>query len=317
MSFEDQDVVLTNGLRGETLRIPTANPTNFYQTITQPELVSPAEIVAKLFVPESTKPVPVVIVVPGSLGVAPSHLAKAEYLTDAGIAGCVIDPFGERGVTSTVSNQTQYSFAASAWDVLATMRELANRSDLDATRIGAQGHSRGGSAVLSAACVTRLVDLGTVATLRGIYAAYPWSGQQFLNPDVGATIVRAVIGELDEWCSLQQVQAHIHAIALCGGDASWRIFEGAHHSFDRDTPLELVEDASVAPGAPTSYLQADGAFIHPLTNTADPSLSDRDLMLYAVKSGHGKKGAHIGSSGDQSQLFHQDMMDFWTTVMGV
>jgi hypothetical protein len=40
-------------------------------------------------------------------------------------------------------------------------------------------------------------------------------------------------------------------------------------------------------------------------------------MLYAVKSGHGKKGAHIGSSGDQSQLFHQDMMDFWTTVMGV
>ena len=62
---------------------------------------------------------PLVIVVPGSLGVAPVHLTHAETLTSAGLAAFVLDPFGARGVTSTVSNQTQYSFAASAYDVLA------------------------------------------------------------------------------------------------------------------------------------------------------------------------------------------------------
>ena len=36
-----------------------------------------------------------------------------------GIAALVIDPFGARAVTSTVANQTQFSFAASAFDVLA------------------------------------------------------------------------------------------------------------------------------------------------------------------------------------------------------
>ena len=150
-------VVLRNGLAGEAVRIPTANPTGFYQALSEPDEMPATEILGSLFLPPGGGPRPVVIVVPGSLGVAPSHVAKADYLTDTGIACCVIDPFGTRGVTSTVANQAQYSFAASAWDVLATARTLAPREDIDATRIGAQGHSRGGSAVLSAACMTPLV----------------------------------------------------------------------------------------------------------------------------------------------------------------
>ena len=38
------------------------------------------------------------MVVPGSLGVAPSHLAHAEALTDDGFAAFVLDSFGARGV---------------------------------------------------------------------------------------------------------------------------------------------------------------------------------------------------------------------------
>ncbi len=87
--------------------------------------------------------------VPGSLGVADSHLRHAEAFTDAGIAAFVLDSFGARDVTSTVANQTQFSFAAAAYDVLAAWKVLAALPEIDATRIGAQGHSRGGSAVLT------------------------------------------------------------------------------------------------------------------------------------------------------------------------
>ena len=313
MAFGDDPITLNNGIRGETVRIPTANPTGFHQAISQPQAMQGAEILGCVFLPRGAGPWPVVIVVPGSLGVAPSHVAKAEYLTNAGMAGCVIDPFGGRSVSSTVANQAQYSFAASAWDVLATATVLAERPDIDRSRIGSQGHSRGGSAVLSAACMARLVepDIGLVA----VYAAYPWCGQQFRTPLVGNTVVRAVIGDLDEWCLPQQVQAYVQAIGLCGGDASIRIFPDTHHSFDRDTPLELIEDAVVAPGAPTIYLRHDGAPIHPITGRADPALCERELMIYGLKAGYGRRGAHIGTEGDQAKEFHDDMMAFWNRVM--
>ena len=314
MAFGDQEVALGNGIRGEPVTVPTANPTGFHQAISEPAGMESAEIRGSVFIPSGRGPWPVVIVVPGSLGVAPSHVFKAELLTAAGMAACVIDPFGGRGVTSTVANQAQYSFAASAWDVLATATLLSRRDDIDASRIGAQGHSRGGSAVLSAACMARLIDTPDVS-LRGVYAAYPWCGQQFERPLVGDTIVRSVIGDRDEWCLPQQVQGYMHAMKLAGCDASFRLFPGAHHSFDRDTPVELVEDAVVAPGAPTIYLRHDGAPIHPTTGVADPALSEREAMIYGMKAGYGRRGAHIGTEADHAARFHDDMMAFWNRTM--
>ena len=307
-------ITLTNGIAGEILEITTANPNGFYQAISEPGSMPAARIFGQLFLPHGQGPHPVVIVVPGSLGIAASHVAKADMLTDAGIGACLIDPFGERGVTSTVANQAQYSFAASAWDVLASSRMLCNRADVDASRIGAQGHSRGGAAVLSAACITRLTGTSD-RPLRAVYGAYPWCGQQFENPLVGDTRVRSIIGDRDEWCLPQQVQAHMHAIRLTGGDASCRIIAGAQHSFDRDTPVELIEDASVSPSAPTVYIADDGALIHPLTGAPDPTLGERELMIYGMKAGYGVRGAKIGSEGNQSELFHEDMMNYWQAVM--
>jgi dienelactone hydrolase len=307
--FDHESTYLSSGIQAETISISTGNPRSYHQAITEPREISPAEIFGKLFIPRGQGPFPVVIVVPGSLGVAPSHINKAEHFTSNGIATCVIDPFGTRGVTSTVANQSQYTFAASAWDVLATTTALLKREEIDATRIGAQGHSRGGTAVLSAVSIAQYGQYDF--NLKGIYAAYPWSGHQFLHPKVGQSRIRAVIGERDEWCLPQQVQGHIHAIQLQGGDASFKIFADAQHSFDRDTPVEMIADASVSPGAPTVYIDDDGTLIDPRTSLPDPSLTERDLMLYSVKTGHGRKGAQLGSQGDQAKDFHNDMMAFW------
>ena len=74
-----------------------------------------------------------------------------------------------------------------------------------------------------------------------------------------------------------------------------RLIAGAHHSFDRGTEINDVADASVSPAAPTAYLADDGAFIHPIRGIARDELGDRDLMVYALKAGYGRKGARIGS----------------------
>ena len=242
---------LASGLGGVPLTVPSANPRNFHQAISGTGTMSRQDLRAKLFVPESPGPHPAVIIVPGSLGLQLHHMQIAAAVTDASIAALAIDPFSTRRVVTTVHNQVQFSFAASAWDVLAAAGVLASCPDIDSSRIGAQGHSRGGSAVLNAASV-HLAAAAGAPKLIGVYAAYPWSGQQFLDPDVGTTRVRAIIGDRDDWCPPVQVQAHIQAIRASGGDATVRIVPGANHSFDRTTPLEHIPEASVTPGRPPS-----------------------------------------------------------------
>ena len=96
---------------GQNIDIPSANPSNYYQAISRPADMPPRND-RRQAVPAPRRirqrPLPLVIVVPGSLGVAPSHLAHAETFTGAGIAAFVLDPFGARGIGSTVANQTQY-----------------------------------------------------------------------------------------------------------------------------------------------------------------------------------------------------------------
>ena len=313
-AFHEDDFCLANGLAGEALSIPSANPRNFHQAISDTDAMPGQDLWAKLFLPEGPGPFPVVIIVPGSLGLQQHNLAYAAEMTNAAIAACAIDPFRTRGVVSTVDNQVQYSFAASAWDVLSTAEFLAARPDIDPARVGAQGHSRGGSAVLSAASV-HLAAASSAPKLVGVYAAYPWSGHQFLNPAVGSTRVRAIIGDLDDWCSPTQVQAQIHSIRSAGGDATLRIVRGARHSFDRATPLEHIPDAAVAPGAPTVYIADDGAFILPTSDEPDPGLVDLDGFLYAFEAGFAVRGAHIAGSPELAPLFIKDMTTFWTDVM--
>lgn len=317
--FRDRSVTFANGSVGRNVEIPSANPANYFQAISRPADMAAATIDGKLFLPPDagSRRLPLVIVVPGSLGVAGSHLAHAETFTGLGMGAFVLDPFGARGIGSTVANQTHYSFAASAWDVLAAWKVLSARSDIDPERIGAQGHSRGGSAVLTAA-TRRFADraVGAGRGLKAVLAAYPWSGHQFLDPSVGATEIRVLMGDRDDWCSPMQVQGHVQAMRLAGAQARLRLFAGAAHSFDREnTPLQRIDEASVSPAAPTMYLADDGAFIHPLERTPRPELVDRDLMVYGLKAGYGRKGAHIGGSNEHAALFRADMIDFWRQAL--
>jgi len=319
--FRDQAITFANGAAGVDITIPSASPTNYHHVIAGRDIAK-VELDGKLFVPPAAKraagKLPLVIVVPGSLGVAPSHVTHAETLTDNGIAAFVLDNFGGRNVTSTVANQTQFSFAASAYDVLAAWAVLSDHPGIDGARIGAQGHSRGGSAVLTAA-TRRFADavIGKGRGLTAILAAYPWCGHQFVDPRVGTSEVRVLIGDADEWCSPMQAQGHIQALRLAGSSASMRLFAGAQHSFDRGAEIVNVPDAAVSPAAPTTYIADDGAFIHPVEGTPNPALVDRDLMVYGLKAGYGRKGARIGSRGGDDKLFRDDMMSFWRRVMSV
>ena len=132
--LHEGDITLENGLVGRTWQGDTGNPATFYQAISEPGSILSTQIYAQTFLPQDVENPAVVVVVPGSMGIAPSHVYKAELLTNAGYAACLLDPCGARQGESTVANQAQYSFAASAWDVLATVKALAVEGVVDPQR---------------------------------------------------------------------------------------------------------------------------------------------------------------------------------------
>ena len=315
-NFADETVVF-HGVEGENIAIGSANPTNYHQAMNAAADADEVTIVGKLFLPTDQPGQAVVMVVPGSLGVGPNHRAHSDTLVGEGYGVLLLDPFGARAVESTVANQTPYSFAASAYDVVMALRTLAQHPLVDAARISAQGHSRGGSAVMTASN-RRFVDaiVGPDLSLAGSYGVYPWCGHQFADARVGTTAVRAILAERDEWCSLQQAQAQVYAVAGTGGDASVRIVADAAHSFDRLEAVHELADAMVAPRAPTVYLSNDGAMIDPHTGQADAALTDYDMFIAAAKGGFSVQGASIGGVGDQPDIFRADMLAFHASTLG-
>ena len=315
--FKENQVRFASGVTGRNIDIPSASPRNFYQVISAPDEMPKLTIDGKLFLPKEVEgPFPLVMVCPGSLGVAPSHLAHAETLCDQGLATFILDSFGARSVTSTVANQTQFSFAASAYDILAAFDHLSKFDEIDEARIGAQGHSRGGSAVLNAA-TRRFADavVGQDRALKGVLAAYPWSGHQFLDPGVGDTEIRVLMGDRDDWCSPAQVQSHMQAIRLTGGSVSMLLLSSAGHGFDRGPPFEDIPEAVVSVAAPTTFMADDGAMIHPLQDQPDASLVERDIMVYALKAGFGNYGATVGGTSEEAEIFRNEMVGFWLRVL--
>ena len=106
--FRDREIAFANGSVGENVEIPSADPRNYHEAISSSASMPAVTLDGKLFLPPRARgAVPLVIVVPGSLSVAPSHLRHAEAFTDMGMASFVLDPFGARGVVSTVANQTE------------------------------------------------------------------------------------------------------------------------------------------------------------------------------------------------------------------
>ena len=87
MRFRDQDIVFDGGAKGQNFDVPTANPANYFHVISHSADLPRLAIDGKLFLPASNDrrrngKLPLVMVVPGSLGVAPSHVKHAETVAN-------------------------------------------------------------------------------------------------------------------------------------------------------------------------------------------------------------------------------------------
>lgn len=306
--FAQRKVVLDSGIEGKPLSFESANPQNFEEIVAGAPAAK-VRLDGQLFMPASQKPLPVVILTPGSGGVSPAHLAHAAKLSAAGIAVFVLDPFAGRGVKDTISNQGQFSMAASAYDVLAAARMLAQQKGIDAQRIGAIGYSRGGIAVLMAAHRQLAQPVLGDMRLRAVMAGWPWCGYQFERPDTGNTHVRFMLGAVDNWVSMQQCQAMVAATRAANPNITVRLFKDGSHGFGYGTPMKEYPEAIKALNAPVAYLNDKGEFLDMYTGQARPGMTDAMWMREAAP--WLARGVVAGSKPGQFDAFVEDMVQFF------
>jgi dienelactone hydrolase len=117
----------------------------------------PATITARLFRPDArVRPAPAMVILSSSAGVQRHReLYYARRLADAGIAACVVDSFGPRGVRSTVADQSRVSAFQMECDAVAALRLLRQDARIDSDRIGVMGVSKGGVAAINSAIAVR------------------------------------------------------------------------------------------------------------------------------------------------------------------
>lgn len=306
--FAQRKVVLDSGIEGRPLSFESANPQNFEEIVAGAPATK-VRLDGQLFMPASQKPLPVVILTPGSGGVSPAHLAHAAKLSAAGLAVFVLDPFAGRGVKDTISNQGQFSMAASAYDVLAAARMLAQQKGIDAQRIGAIGYSRGGIAVLMAAHRQLAQPVLGDMRLRAVMAGWPWCGYQFERPDTGNTHVRFMLGAVDNWVSMQQCQAMVAATRAANPNITVRLFKDGSHGFGYGTPMKEYPEAIKALNAPVAYLNDKGEFLDMYTGQARPGMTDAMWMREAAP--WLARGVVAGSKPGQFDAFVEDMVQFF------
>jgi hypothetical protein len=84
--FRDKAITFANGASGLNIAIPSASPTNYHHVIAGHGELPKAALDGKLFLPPANKraagKLPLVIVVAGSLGVAPSHVTMRMLESD-------------------------------------------------------------------------------------------------------------------------------------------------------------------------------------------------------------------------------------------
>ncbi len=312
-------VTLVDGSVGQVVTFNSRSPAEFAGLLggqLGPEIV----LNGQFFHPPGAKTnVPAVVLVPGSANLGSHHLIQAAALTRIGIAVLIIDPFTGRRLTDSVADQGRLSWPASIYDVIAATRYLRSRGDVDGSRIGALGGSRGGTAVMMAA--SRPISerlLGKGKGLRYVVAGYPWCGTQFRSAQLAKESHLLVMsGDRDNWVSVQQCQGAVSTIIAAGSKAEMRLFKDALHAFDRgDVSPRRIEQAVTSTTFPAVYLDNDGRYFDLYSGLVDPNLTSADFFRRSAEGGFVQKGVNIGSTGNQALQYEEMMTAFLSQLKG-
>jgi len=235
--------VLTENTQGE-IRFDSRTPFDFDLILNHYDQVPHYSALGHLFLPEEAsaqRPVPAMVVLPGSGGIMPGReMAYGELLRDHGYAALVVDYYLPRGLGVDVPYQFK-TISVTEFDVLAdayaALRALGTHPAIDAARIGVMGFSYGGMAT-RLAMDARMHEI-MAKDLKPFALHVDYYGpcfQQFNTPRTTGAPLLALRGAEDASNDLVECARREHELRAQGSEVGTLVFASAGHSWENLTP---------------------------------------------------------------------------------
>jgi dienelactone hydrolase len=211
---------------------------------------SPSRIGGELRLPAGTARVPVIVLLHGSAGLGANVDRWARELNAIGAGSFLVDSFTGRGITQTVTDQSQLGNLTMIIDAYRALDLLSKHPAINSARIYVMGFSKGGFAALYASVKRFQRMYGS----RGVeFAAYlpfyPACNTVYVeDEDVSKVPIRIFHGSADDYVPVEPCRKYVERIRRAGADVLLNEYAGAHHAFDNPLyePHRFLPDAIVA-----------------------------------------------------------------------
>lgn len=193
--------------------------------------------------PESVEPVAGIIVAPEWWGRTEYTEQRARELAEHGFAALAIDMYGDKKVTSTASQASEWMMQTFQENTIvdrakAGLATLVAQPEIDATRLAAIGFCYGGKVILDLA--RSGADLKAVVTFHANL-----STQQAAQQDTFKAEVLVLHGELDSMVSLADVESFKQEMNNAHVTAEVIVLKDAKHGFSNPLADERAKANNV------------------------------------------------------------------------
>ena len=230
----------------EIIKFESANPFSLNDIIENLDSQERQTVFGKLTIPiDSLNPdqkYPLIIGVAGSLGWRKHHLEYMDMYQKDGFATFELNSFKSRNITSTVGSQDQVTVAAIILDAYRALEKLSAHPNIDKDRVSITGWSLGGGVTLFSAWLPINNAINKNIKFKSHLAFYPPCFFEPENIEFSDSPIHILIGELDNWTPAEPCEKFVRKLDN-NSNINLTIYEGSHHSFDKDAPVIRNENA--------------------------------------------------------------------------
>lgn len=260
-------------------------------TPTAPLALPAAEITARLYRPDAAGPVPAMVILSSSAGVQRHReLHYAQRLAASGIAACVVDSFGPRGVRSTVADQSKVSAFQMECDAVAALRFLRGDPAIDGDRIGVMGVSKGGVAAINSAIAVRLKWRGVEDAFALHVGICPGCVAQHRDATTTDRPIFFMLAQHDDYTPARFAIDYAQRMRASGnGRIRVKVYT-AHHGWESIGPVYAIANAQNYSRC-ANLIEDDGRHF---VAAAGRTMSEAEYRLWVRDNGLLDHGAHAG-----------------------
>jgi len=267
----------------------------------------PTTIAGELRIPKpGTDRLPAVVLVHGSGGVGFNIGMWVGELNKAGFATFVIDSFTGRGITNTITDQSQLSSYAMMNDAFAALAVLGKHPRIDPEKIAVMGFSKGAIPSLYAS-MNRFQS--AYAPEGASFAAYvgfytPCNTALIDDEKVSAKPIRLYHGVADDWVPIGPCRDYVARLKKAGANIDLVEYSGATHAFD----IQTIPGTLQLPQALTARKcrfeeKQQGALIN--SDTGQPATPSDPCI---------ERGVAIAYNAEATAAAQKDVVDFLSKV---